>query len=268
MDIKMVLCDLDGTLFTSDKTISPYTRSVIEKLRNNGVLFGIATGRGCEQIASVFQKQGWDHLIDVVVGFGGGEVIDYPLGIHEKTYQLSPKTLRAIVDHFQDFDITFGIPEGTYMMVSDDSDIIRHVRDINKIPLQVVDFDHYILKPAEKICVFCWEEDLDALEEHAKTFPQKDYRCYYVRSGPYLVEYADERVTKDRGIDMLLGYHGFTKEQLMVFGDADNDYQMINYATYGIVMANGSPLTKSVAYDIALDNDHDGVAHYIEDHLL
>lgn len=56
-DIKMILCDLDGTLLNDQKTITDYTREVIDKARAKGILFGIATGRSLYAVDSLID--GW-----------------------------------------------------------------------------------------------------------------------------------------------------------------------------------------------------------------
>ena len=52
------------------------------------------------------------------------------------------------------------------------------------------------------------------------------------------------------------------------FGDADNDYDMTLHAGVGVVMANGSEKTKSVADHITKDNDHDGIGVFLQEHLI
>lgn len=61
---------------------------------------------------------------------------------------------------------------------------------------------------------------------------------------------------------------GFIMENLCSFGDADNDYEMTLHAGVGVVMANGSEKTKSVADYITDDNDHDGIGNFIEKYLI
>ena len=62
--------------------------------------------------------------------------------------------------------------------------------------------------------------------------------------------------------------HDISMEQLCTFGDADNDYDMTLHAGVGVVMANGSDKTKSVADYITDDNDHDAIGKFIEKHIL
>jgi len=268
MTLKMILCDLDGTLYNSDKNVDEYTADIIRKVRQKGVIFGIASGRKASYIHECFEKQGLDDLIDVIVGDGGFSIDDRLIDIEQEACYLSLEAAHRIMDGFKGYPVVYGVPIGSELVFSKESPIVHHVTSINKYPSSVMDFN--LLKPDQlvKLCVFCMEDDLNLIEEHAKKIPMDDLNAHYVRSGPYLIEYADNRVTKEQGIARLLDAHGYSKDELMVFGDADNDYGMIRYATYGIVMANGSEKTKSVAYDVTLDNNHSGVGVYIKQHVL
>ena len=62
--------------------------------------------------------------------------------------------------------------------------------------------------------------------------------------------------------------NNMTIKDILTFGDADNDYDMTLNAGIGVVMANGSEKTKSVADYITDDNDHDGIGNYIEKYVL
>ena len=63
-------------------------------------------------------------------------------------------------------------------------------------------------------------------------------------------------------------FHHIDIKEIMTFGDADNVYDMTLHAGVGVVMANGSDKTKSVADYITDDNDHDGIGNYIEKFIL
>ncbi len=61
----------------------------------------------------------------------------------------------------------------------------------------------------------------------------------------------------------VLELHGIRYETHCTFGDADNGYDMTLHAGVGVVMANGSDKTKSVADYITDDHDHDGIGKFI-----
>ena len=44
-DVRLVVTDMDGTFLNSQTTIPPENRAAVEKLRQAGIFFSIATGR-------------------------------------------------------------------------------------------------------------------------------------------------------------------------------------------------------------------------------
>lgn len=73
---------------------------------------------------------------------------------------------------------------------------------------------------------------------------------------------------KTAGLIEILKLHHTDLKEIVTFGDADNDYDMTLNAGVGVVMANGSDKTKSVADYITDDNDYDGIGNYIEKFIL
>lgn len=73
---------------------------------------------------------------------------------------------------------------------------------------------------------------------------------------------------KTAGLIEILKLHHIDLKEIVSFGDADNDYDMTLNAGVGVVMANGSDKTKSVADYITDDNDYDGIGNYIEKFIL
>ena len=68
---------------------------------------------------------------------------------------------------------------------------------------------------------------------------------------------------KTAGLIEILKLHHIDIKEIVTFGDADNGYDMILNVGVGVVMANGSDKTKSVADYITDDNDHDGIEKFI-----
>ncbi len=109
---------------------------------------------------------------------------------------------------------------------------------------------------------------MDAVVERAKTFTNDQYKSASLKTASVLYEYMDPRISKPLGIQIAIEPFGMTLEDACVFGDADNDHDMVLQAGCGVAMANGSELTKSVADYITLDNDHDGIAEFINQFVL
>jgi Cof subfamily protein (haloacid dehalogenase superfamily) len=79
-------------------------------------------------------------------------------------------------------------------------------------------------------------------------------------SNSFQLEVSAEGVTKGSALSRYCESRGITEDQVVVFGDEMNDYEMVAWAGTSIVMSNGSDRTKSVATKVTVSNDEDGVA--------
>lgn len=268
MNIKAIMCDVDGTILTEEGVVSPKTIEAIKKVKEKGILFGLATGRDVQNTKGFLKDWGIDGLVDVIVGTGGGEIYDISLGIDKSSYPLEGELIKEIVAHFDDMDLNFAIPfEGDLYAPKDD----RHIQmlsEVDKVPYKVVDYDDFLQQPMPKIMIVCDPETMDKVVERSKTFHNDKYKAASLITASVLFEYMDPRISKARGLQEVMQLHGFSMTDLCTFGDADNDYDMTLYAGVGVVMENGSELTKSVADYITDDCEHDGIANFIETHIL
>ena len=78
----------------------------------------------------------------------------------------------------------------------------------------------------------------------------------------------DPRVSKTRGLVRVAELNDMELQNICVFGDADNDTCMVTDAGVGVAMANGSNATRAAADFVTASNDKDGIAIFIEEHLL
>lgn len=266
--IKMVLCDIDGTLLTSEHACSPRTVETAVKLRERGIRFGLCTGRDVMGTEAMLDEWGLTGLIDVIVGSGGAEVRDYDAEVFELSHPLPGDAIKEVMSHFEDMPCSFVIPYHGVLYTPADDARVRRLSKVDGLPYQVVDFDEFLTEPRPKLMLSCFPEDLPAIIEHAQTFSSDRYRSQSLQTSARLYEYMDPRITKTHGIERAAELAGFGIESVMVFGDADNDADMVENAGIGVAMANGSEKTRGAADYVCGDNDHDGIADFVEAHLL
>ena len=89
----------------------------------------------------------------------------------------------------------------------------------------------------------------------------------FLKSKPHFVEIAPEGVDKGRSLARLAALLGLTAEEVMAFGDGQNDVPMLEYAGYGYAMANACPQALACTPLVAPPNTEDGVARVIEGYL-
>ena len=84
----------------------------------------------------------------------------------------------------------------------------------------------------------------------------------------YNIEINTAGVNKGTGLVNLGKVLGIKREEIMAFGDGDNDIVMLKEAGIGVAMANAEDKVKETADYITLSNEEDGVAEAIEKLVL
>ena len=89
----------------------------------------------------------------------------------------------------------------------------------------------------------------------------------FAKSRPQYVEVSPEGINKGASLLRLAKHLGIERDEVMAFGDGQNDVAMLEAAGTGVCMANGCPEARAVADRIAPSNLEDGVAQVIEEYL-
>lgn len=266
--IKAVFCDIDGTLLTSQHTVSPRTVAAIRALRERGVLFGLCTGRDAHATEAMYELWGIEGLVDVMVGCGGAEVIDRAHGINELSYPLPGETIARICKHMADLPATPVCPRDGVFYVPESNACVEHLSQVDGVPYKVVDFDEFLREPQPKVMFTMAPEVMPQVIERASTFVDDTVKAASLQTTQRLYEFMDPRVSKTRGLVRVAELNDMDLQNICVFGDADNDTCMVTDAGVGVAMANGSDATRAAADYVTASNDEDGIAIFIQEHLL
>ena len=89
-------------------------------------------------------------------------------------------------------------------------------------------------------------------------------RLHISKSLPYFLELAAAGITKGSGLDFLAERLGFTREETIAFGDGETDVELVDWAGYGIAVANAHPRVRAVASWVCPSAVDEGVAQVLE----
>ena len=104
-----------------------------------------------------------------------------------------------------------------------------------------------------KFCKVMIVDECEKLEEIIKSIPKEFYDKYtIVRSAPFFLEFLNKKVNKGTGVELLAKHLNIKQEEIMTFGDAGNDLDMIVYAGMGVAMENAFEEVKKAANLIAV----------------
>jgi Cof subfamily protein (haloacid dehalogenase superfamily) len=126
----------------------------------------------------------------------------------------------------------------------------------------VGDLLSWLAKPATKLVAVGEPARLDLLEARMKA--RFDGRLYISKSLPYFLEFASPDVTKASGLAFLAEHLGFAPARTVAFGDGENDVELLDWAAYGVAVANAHDRVLAVADLVCPPVDEEGVAQVIE----
>ena len=273
-DIKLIALDLDGTLFNTDGIISAANKEQLNRAAAQGVKIVISTGRP-------FNGLPFDQIKDTTIEYAlttnGASV--YKIDSKECLYEngMDMETVKPILDWILAKEIHIDIymdgvgftpircrqnlgrldvPESlrNYMLATRTpvEDLTGYVSDCGK-RLQKINLNFY---PQPDGTFLHRDETLQFLKANAA--------IEVVCGGFNNFEISKAGVTKSTGLRALTAHLGVTMEETMAMGDSENDYSMINAAGIGVAMGNAIDEVKAIADCVIGDNDHEGIAKYLQ----
>jgi Cof subfamily protein (haloacid dehalogenase superfamily) len=260
--IKVIALDLDNTLLNSNKQISKRNEHVLKSLHNKGIHIVLCTGRPINAIWPLIEQLGLTDPEDYTITFNGGLVINNVSKKHLFELGMTRDDLKPLLKFVKEKNIPLDVLD--YDRVYELSDQPRSIYKTVLKNIEFKDTDSRDLKNttySKAVMAIPAEELAPIIRELPEELKQK---YHAVQSQPMIMEFLPPKVNKSVGLQALLQHFGLDFSNLMSFGDADNDLEMIEAAAQGIVMKNGLPEVKKVATAITDSNDEDGVASYCE----
>jgi len=127
---------------------------------------------------------------------------------------------------------------------------------------EVGDLRGWLARPPTKLVVVGDPIALDGLEVRLKA--RFDRRLYISKSLPYFLELAHPAVTKATGLDFLAQRLGVPRERTIAFGDGENDVELVEWAGFGIAVANAHDRVLDAADWVCPPAEEEGVAQVLE----
>lgn len=264
---KLVALDMDGTLLKEDKTISKENLTAIEKAKENGVKFVLATGRPIKGIEKYLKQLDLISDNDYAVSFNGAVIQNTKTGeIISKNY-MNLNDLKYLYGISKKLNVNIHLLTPYSCVTPKLNKYSQLESDINNIPLQIVDFDS--IDKTTTIVKIMFIDDESILDKVIERLPNDIHDRYTVlRSAPFFLEFINKAVNKGFGVKTLAKNLGINQEEIICMGDAENDIHMIKYAGLGVAMGNAFPAVKEVANYITKTNENHGVAHVIKKFIL
>lgn len=267
--ITLIATDLDGTFLDGQKNVSALNREAIRKLKEHGILFGIATGRAVESTMALCKEWGIDDSISFIAGVNGGTIYDTRTGVKENHARFDGDLILDILEYYKDMpQLHVEVMDGAICYTGWSSEHTRAVNRQFKQEEVVVDLETFLKgKQFDKLILRSLPQQQKAVAERAKTIPFTNMVSF--PTSDVLYEFCDPKINKGYGLDLLCEHYGLRHEDIAAFGDESNDIEMLEKAGYGLAMKNATAPVKVVADTIIpWTNEESGVGRYIEEVIL
>lgn len=238
-------------------------RILIKTLKQKGFMFGIATGRSLTSCLNDIPDL--KELCDVIICNNGGYVYDCIDDVQENLYMLPVEIAHEIADLYKAGGFTPCLFHEAYFVAEAESTFTNTIS--KKIPFKLVaDIKDEIQDEIYKLVfVIDNDDEMRAIKAYESKHKSSLYHGFQAQRDLY--ELMDPRINKAVGIQWFLNRHNLKLEEVMAFGDNDNDIQMIHQAGVGVAVKNATEPVKDVADYVADSNVNDGVYHFIMSYL-
>lgn len=262
-DIRLIACDMDGTLLNRNGGISPATRSIIQRLTNYQIIFSIASGRMPHRIdkhvVPFVQKQNQYY-----VASNGAIVICRGKVIFEKRFPVKPyqELILDFAGRGLEFDFDY---DDSYRPLFASERTIRFADDVYGYANPIgIGADVWKLK-VNKISVM---DPLDSgiLNEFIQGMKEIG-NCTPFQYGIHAAEIVPENCSKWTGLQYLLSHLKITEEQALAIGDHTNDIEMLSCCGASAAVGNAVEEARRTAKYQCQEKYDQGVAEAIQHYL-
>ena len=252
MSIKAAFFDIDGTLLSHKTHAVPEdTLESLARLRSCGIKLFTSTGRHILEL---------DGLPVRDIEFDGYVLLNGQLCLDEKRNILSGEAIdrtdiENILPIFEEKQLPLGFVELDRLYMNVVNERVRWIHQ--EISTKVPEIDVYRGAPVYLINAFVDRKEAEGLLEQ---LPHCKMTWWNALGSDYISKSGGKVV----GIQKMLEHHGIEREEIIAFGDGENDIEMLKYAGIGVAMGNGEECAKQSADYITDDIDAGGILHALQ----
>lgn len=280
MNIKMIVTDLDGTLLTRKKRISSRTKEVLIKAQEQGMIVVLATGRNYHNLEKIYKELKMDVFkTGAIIGVNGQELYYFKTGHYEKKRMLTALEAMKL--------LRFGHRYMFEVLVMNDHQILDCIspmikwckaivfklihKKVNETfegrmeNHQFIDVHHKINHEVNKVGFSQLPAYTSMMLPYLKKVLSKHYEVLMVSKG--WIEIMPKGINKGSGLKQVMEHFDIKEEEVLIFGDGENDMSMLEGMPHSYAMENALESVKKVAKYVCGTNELDGLAKVVEKYI-
>jgi Cof subfamily protein (haloacid dehalogenase superfamily) len=260
---KLILFDLDDTLLTTEKTITPYTVETIKSCKERGMFIGYITGRAFPMNNEVFFTDKYELPKDFIAYYNGAKLYAGNVSIENNIipYKDAMKIIRSLDGAYPNAKIGVYHEPWSYLKRNGCSEGENwNIQTGEKIKCGLFELPEF---DVQRIRIeFGKDDDKNQLND----FMTKKSIYFINADGSAMIINKD--ATKENALKKAAEYFNIPLADVIAFGDDVNDMDMLKTAGIGVAMGNALEKVKDAADYICDTNDNDGIAKWIQEKIL
>lgn len=264
-NIRFLFFDLDGTLLNDKKMVDWEAVDYLTDLKKRkDVHYGFATGRHEMSVTPYLRQNGLDTLLDGMVCNSGADIYYFENREHQQVNYVPVEALKTLVNIYKDYSfLTCGFFNGPHYVTVGTNATMEKVVKRNFFQCISIN-DVKELAPAPRLLLFYDPKDRNLVAQAVQEHP---IAGLYTVLAKEVCEYLDERNSKAAGVSRFLSRYGVEMQDVMAFGDAENDRQIMEKAGISVCMKNGMDSIRALAdYTTEKTNNESGIMHFLQRH--
>lgn len=262
--VSLVLADVDGTLVTEEKRLTPRARQAVQALKAAGIAFAITSGRPPRGMSMLVEPLA---LAAPLAGFNGGVFAAPDLAVIE-CRSLDPDIARRAAAQLEAAGLDVWVYDAREWLIrdADAPHVAREAWTVKFPPMVTADLGA-ALERAVKIVGVSDDHERVAQAERALRDSLGD-GASAARSQPYYLDVTHPAANKGMVVHTLSRLLSVPTAEIVTIGDMPNDILMFRESGLGIAMGNAGAEVKAAADLVTDDNETEGFAKAIERFVL
>jgi len=251
--------DVDGTLLTSEHSISDKTINSLRRCIDQGIKIVFASGRLYSSLAQYIK------LFDLKteqISLNGAVIVDPQSKQKVKELGLDLTEYQLLINKLRELKIPFVIFDSDSYYQEQDWSKMKILEKITGTKVKKISNYEQIDTPIKVLAMIKEAE----LVTEIKKFNLPD-SIEFIKTGDIFFEFHHSAVSKGVALKYIAEKYNISSEEILAIGDSENDIEMINYAGKGIAMDNALDQVKEVCDYVTCSNDENGVANALAKYI-
>lgn len=262
--ISLVLADVDGTLVTTDKVLTPRALAAVRALGAAGIAFAITSGRPPRGLTML---TGPLALRTPIAGFNGGVFVAPDMSVME-THMLATEVARQALEVISGYGMDAWVYSGMEWLIRDAGapHVAREQRTVGFAPRVVENFDASLGGAVKIVGV---SDDLQRVARCEREMQKRlGAEASAARSQPYYLDVTHPQANKGRVVTKMAALLSIPTDEIATMGDMPSDVLMFRKSGLSIAMGNAGPDVQAEADLVTDSHAEEGFAKAIERFIL